>query len=81
MASFPRPAVFDWLQTQGGIAEAEMRRTFNCGVGMVVCVAPQDAQQALESLTAAGEHAWLLGEIESAAGAPQVVYSDAADHG
>jgi phosphoribosylformylglycinamidine cyclo-ligase len=81
MASFQRPKVFDWLKTQGGITEAEMRRTFNCGVGMVVCVAPQDAQQALERLTAAGEHAWPLGEIESAAGAPHVVYGDAADHG
>ncbi|HYN76408.1 MAG TPA: phosphoribosylformylglycinamidine cyclo-ligase, partial [Lamprocystis sp. (in: g-proteobacteria)] len=39
MQSFQRPAVFDWLQQQGGITEAEMRRTFNCGVGMVVCVA------------------------------------------
>jgi phosphoribosylformylglycinamidine cyclo-ligase len=58
-----------------------MRRTFNCGVGMVACVAPEDAARALAMLTAAGEEAWLLGEIESAVGAPEVVYGDAADHG
>ena len=81
MQSFKRPAVFAWLQAQGGITEAEMRRTFNCGVGMVVCVAAPDAAKALAMLTAAGEEAWLLGEIESTTGAPEVVYGDAADHG
>jgi len=81
MASFARPAVFQWLQTQGGITEAEMRRTFNCGLGMVVCVAPHDCARALAMLRAAGEEAWVLGEIESTPGAPLVVYTDAADHG
>ncbi|WP_295384914.1 phosphoribosylformylglycinamidine cyclo-ligase [uncultured Thiodictyon sp.] len=80
MGSFQRPAVFDWLQTQGGITEAELRRTFNCGIGMVVCVAPQDTAAALAMLRSAGEEAWVLGEIESATGAPRVVYGDATDH-
>ncbi|WP_295454097.1 phosphoribosylformylglycinamidine cyclo-ligase [uncultured Thiodictyon sp.] len=80
MASFRRPAVFDWLQTQGGITEAELRRTFNCGIGMVLCVAREDTDTALTMLRSAGEEAWVLGEIESATGAPRVVYGDAADH-
>jgi len=80
MGSWQRPAVFDWLQRQGGIAEAELRRTFNCGLGMVVCVAPKDADTALAMLTAAGEQAWPLGAVESTSGAPRVIYADAADH-
>ena len=62
--SWTRPAIFDWLQTQGNIAEAEMYRTFNCGVGMVVCVAADQAQTAIDTLNAAGEQAFLLGRIE-----------------
>jgi phosphoribosylformylglycinamidine cyclo-ligase len=80
MGSWERPAVFRWLQGQGGIAEAEMRRTFNCGLGMAVCVAPEDLDRALAMLRAAGEDAWVLGEIEAGEGAPRVVYGDAADH-
>ncbi len=61
--SWARPAVFDWLQAQGRVADAEMYRTFNCGVGMVVCVPAAGADAALEQLDAAGETAWRLGEI------------------
>ncbi len=75
MGSWRRPAVFDWLQTQGGIAEAEMRRTFNCGLGMVVCVAPEDLDQALRLLREAGEEPWRLGEIGATNGPPRVVYA------
>ncbi|RPH96575.1 MAG: phosphoribosylformylglycinamidine cyclo-ligase [Lysobacterales bacterium] len=42
-----RPAVFDWLQTQGGIADGEMLRTFNCGIGMVMLVPAADAGRVL----------------------------------
>ena len=80
MGSWERPAVFRWLQGQGGIAEAEMRRTFNCGLGMAVCVAPEDLDRALAMLRTAGEDAWVLGEIEAGEGAPSVVYGDAVDH-
>ena len=79
MGSWTRPAVFRWLQEKGGIAEAEMRRTFNCGIGMAICVAPEDLDQALAMLRAAGEDAWALGEIEAGEGAPCVVYGDAVD--
>jgi phosphoribosylformylglycinamidine cyclo-ligase len=80
MGSWERPAVFRWLQAQGAIGESEMRRTFNCGLGMAVCVAPRDLDQALEMLRSAGEQAWVLGEIESADGPPCVVFGDGPDH-
>ncbi|HXH03087.1 MAG TPA: phosphoribosylformylglycinamidine cyclo-ligase [Candidatus Competibacteraceae bacterium] len=70
--SWTRPAVFDWLQTQGGVAEAEMARTFNCGVGMVVCVPAADAESALACLREAGETAWRLGEIGAGEGSAHV---------
>lgn len=69
-----RPAVFDWIQTQGGISDAEMLRTFNCGVGMVVCLAPEDVEPALEQLRAAGEEVWVMGQIEASDEVPAVVY-------
>ncbi|MGE5152839.1 MAG: phosphoribosylformylglycinamidine cyclo-ligase [Bdellovibrio bacteriovorus] len=80
LGSWRRPGIFDWLQSQGGIAESEMRRTFNCGLGMVVCVAPQDAQRALDMLWQAGETAWPLGEIRAGEGPPRVLYSGDGTH-
>ncbi len=70
--SWQRPAVFQWLQSAGNVVESEMLRTFNCGVGMVVCVAEQDAEQAMALLQAQGESVWKLGHIESHDGAPSV---------
>lgn len=61
--SWQRPALFDWLQAAGGIAQSEMDRTFNCGVGFVLVVAADQAQRALAELRAQGEQPWLLGEI------------------
>ncbi|QGU33027.1 phosphoribosylformylglycinamidine cyclo-ligase [Thermochromatium tepidum] len=72
--SWTPPAVFDWIQRQGGIAESEMRRTFNCGVGMVIGVAAEDVETALDHLRAQGETAWVIGEIEASEGAPRVIY-------
>jgi phosphoribosylformylglycinamidine cyclo-ligase len=62
-ASWQPGSVFDWLARTGNIDIDEMRRTFNCGVGMVVVVAASDVDAALESLRANGEHAWHIGEI------------------
>jgi len=70
--SWERPAVFNWLQAQGNVQESEMLRTFNCGVGMVVCVAEADAERALELLREAGEDAWRLGRIEAHDGPARV---------
>lgn len=57
------PAVFRWLQEQGGIEDAEMYRTFNCGVGMLVCVAADRAGRAVDTLASQGLHAWVVGAV------------------
>jgi phosphoribosylformylglycinamidine cyclo-ligase len=57
------PAVFRVLQREGGVAEHEMFRAFNMGVGMVAVVAPEQAEGVLQSLHESGEQAWLAGEI------------------
>lgn len=62
------PALFRWLQQHGGVAEAEMHRVFNCGIGMVVIVAPELAQAAQAQLTAAGETVYQIGEIRARIG-------------
>lgn len=67
-ASWQPAPVFDWLATQGGIAVDEMRRTFNCGVGMIVVVAAADLAQALAVLRDGGETAWQLGEVADGPG-------------
>ena len=61
--SWQRPPVFDWLQRAGNIPDAEMWRTFNCGVGMVIAVAPDDTARTLQLLTEHGEQAWVAGEV------------------
>ncbi len=71
--TWQRPAIFDWLQQQGQIADSEMYRTFNCGIGMVVVVPADQAKQALEQLGAAGEQAFLIGRIEKRDGGEQVL--------
>jgi phosphoribosylformylglycinamidine cyclo-ligase len=62
---WPRDPVFDWLQHAAGISAAEMYRTFNCGIGMVVIVAAERAQSALEFLRARGESAQVIGEVRA----------------
>ena len=60
---WPRPPVFSWLQAQGGVDEDEMHRVFNCGIGMVVIVAPEHADRACLLLAAAGEAVHRIGAI------------------
>lgn len=60
------PPVFKWLQEQGQVDYLEMHRTFNCGVGMVICVPEAQAQTAVELLNQAGEQAFVIGEIAAA---------------
>jgi len=71
--SWQRPAIFDWLQQGGNVASDEMYRTFNCGIGMVLAVAPGDAERAARILTDAGETVFRIGRIEKHAGEPEVV--------
>jgi phosphoribosylformylglycinamidine cyclo-ligase len=60
-----RGAVFDWLQAQGAVTDAEMYRVFICGIGMTVQVAAADAQRAIRLLGEAGQEALVIGEIRS----------------
>jgi phosphoribosylformylglycinamidine cyclo-ligase len=69
--SWQQGPIFDWLADRGGIATDEMRRTFNCGVGMALVVAHTDAADAVKFLEASGETAWQLGEIVNGAGEVQ----------
>ncbi len=59
------PPLFQWLQKEGNVADDEMHRVFNCGIGMVVIVDAADAARAAELLTAAGETVYSLGRIEA----------------
>jgi phosphoribosylformylglycinamidine cyclo-ligase len=70
--SWRQGSVFDWIAAAGRITDDEMRRTFNCGVGLIAVVAADDAEAALETLAASGESAWRLGRI--AAGGNGVRY-------
>ena len=70
--SWQQGPVFDWLAVTGRIAAAEMRRTFNCGVGMVAVVESDTADAAIQLLSDSGHTAWKLGRI--AAGAGEVRY-------
>ena len=64
--AWPRDPVFDWLSEEGGISEEEMRRTFNCGIGLVVAVAAEDLDTALRCLRDSGERPFVVGEVVSA---------------
>ena len=65
--SWQWPEIFNWLQEKGNITTHEMYRTFNCGVGMIIVVPADKVAQSLEILTAHGENAWHIGEIQAAA--------------
>lgn len=74
-ASWELPPLFKWLQAQGNIANLEMYKTFNCGIGMAVIVAPENVQKAQEILASAGETVYQIGTIraQNAGEAPTVV--------
>ncbi|HEY7656077.1 MAG TPA: phosphoribosylformylglycinamidine cyclo-ligase [Burkholderiales bacterium] len=63
-AAWRLPPLFQWLQEQGGIADEELHRVFNCGIGLVAVVASADAARAVRILSAAGETVWRLGRVE-----------------
>jgi phosphoribosylformylglycinamidine cyclo-ligase len=63
--SWRRAAVFDWLQRQGQVADEEMYRVFNCGIGMTIHLAPGDADRAIGILRDAGQEALVIGEVRA----------------
>ena len=71
--AWPRPPVFQWLQRTGNVAEDEMFRVFNCGIGMVLVVSREDVKRAGEVLRAEGETVYEIGAIEKGAGEAQAI--------
>jgi phosphoribosylformylglycinamidine cyclo-ligase len=72
LGTFAPPPVFGWLAKAGGVAEAEMLRTFNCGIGMVVVTAGDEVDAITAALREAGEAPVVIGEVVSAADSPRV---------
>ena len=73
-AAWPRPALFDWLKREGNVAEDEMHRVFNCGLGMVIALDPKDVPAAKQLLASAGETVYEVGAIEAAPpGEPEAI--------
>jgi phosphoribosylformylglycinamidine cyclo-ligase len=71
--AWPRPAAFQWLQKTGGVAEDEMWRVFNCGIGMVLVLARDDVAAARAVLEREGETVFEIGAIEKSSGEPDAV--------
>ncbi|MCF7977715.1 MAG: hypothetical protein K9L82_06810 [Chromatiaceae bacterium] len=63
--SWTLPPIFGWLREQGNIADTELLRTFNCGVGMIACVPAEQAEAACTQLAESGEQAWVIGSIQA----------------
>ena len=74
-SSWQQAEVFNWIQAQGNITDAEMLTTFNCGIGMILCVAAAQEQAVLEFLSDQGESAFSLGEIIVSENETRVVYT------
>ncbi len=73
-SSWPTPPLFRWLQREGDVADAEMLRVFNCGIGMAIVVAAEDAEAATRALTGGGETVFRIGSIEGRGPAePQIL--------
>jgi len=68
-SSWQLPEIFTWLQTQGNVTTQEMYRTFNCGVGMIICVSEDDLTQSLAILNQHNRGAFEIGRIEEKSGA------------
>ncbi|HEY3779209.1 MAG TPA: phosphoribosylformylglycinamidine cyclo-ligase [Rhizomicrobium sp.] len=75
--SWPVPPVFAWLAQRGNIAESEMLRTFNCGIGLVAVVAREDRQRCMDSFASTGETVHEIGTLVAGNGEPRVTYSGA----
>ena len=71
--SWKLPALFDWLQREGAVAQEEMWRTFNCGIGYCVIVGRDEAAGTLAALQQLGLDAWQIGEVTQAGGDERVV--------
>ena len=73
--SWQLPEIFKWLQQQGNVSQADMLTTFNCGIGMIVCVDARDEVETKDVLSKQGEAVFSIGEIVAGSGKSEVVYS------
>ena len=74
LSAWTFPEIFLWLQKQGNVSQADMLTTFNCGIGMIVCVAAEDEKATLDALRSSGETVYVIGELVESAGKPEVNY-------
>lgn len=74
LSTWQFPPIFQWLQEQGNISQADMLITFNCGIGMIVCVAKEDEQNTIDILNSLGENAFPVGEVICSDGKPEVLF-------
>ena len=65
LSAWDQPAIFHWLQQHGNVSESEMLKTFNCGVGMIVCIAAKDETETLTMLESLGETAFVIGNVDA----------------
>jgi phosphoribosylformylglycinamidine cyclo-ligase len=72
-AAWPRPELFQWLQQKGRVADEEMFRVFNCGIGMVLVVPRDQVATATTLLEREGERVFEIGAIEKSAGEPEAL--------
>ncbi|TAK59648.1 phosphoribosylformylglycinamidine cyclo-ligase [Methylobacter sp.] len=74
LTSWEFPDIFKWLQEKGNVSLPDMLTTFNCGIGMIVCVASEDERATLQTLSQLGETAFAIGELVESEGKPEVKY-------
>jgi phosphoribosylformylglycinamidine cyclo-ligase len=77
LTSWSSLPVFGWLSKSAGIDGREMLRTFNCGIGLIAIVAPENADETIRAFTAAGETVWRIGALVPGNGEPKVRYRGA----
>ncbi|MGZ8944512.1 MAG: phosphoribosylformylglycinamidine cyclo-ligase [Methylococcaceae bacterium] len=75
LSSWTFPDIFLWLQEQGNVSQANMLTTFNCGIGMIVCIAAEDESATIEVLESLGETVFVIGELVESEGKPEVSYT------
>ena len=73
--SWERPELFDWIQSQGNVDEEEMRRIFNCGIGMVALTRAKDAETLAQGIQSTGLDTRIIGEIVAREGSPKTIYT------
>jgi len=74
LSSWKPAPVFAWLQAKGRVSDEEMRRTFNCGIGLVIAVAGQHQEQAMAILQESGEQVSCIGKVATYRDGPRVIY-------